>query len=321
METRANYVLVGLFTLIAILVAFSLVWFIARIGDRLLLLPLDIRIPGSVTGLGESSAVYFNGIRVGQVRRLVFDDFNPGMVIAKAEVSSLTPITRSTQATIGFQGLTGLASVEMQGGSLDEPNLLEEAEREGAVARIDAEPAILNNLMTTAQGMLVRADSAVSELELFIRDVRGPLTRTVQNVERFTRTLDENRDDIDVIISMTRQMMSTLNQATGRVDKIMDRLDAVFSSDDENSVVMQLQETLAAIAHTTQTLNRRIDPIADNIEHFSAQGLRELQALIGESRRSVGRIEQVISELEKNPQRLLFGGAGSVPEYDGRKRR
>jgi len=49
--------------------------------------------------------------------------------------------------------------------------------------------------------------------------------------------------------------------------------------------------------------------------------LRELQALIGESRRSVNRIEQAISELEKNPQRLLFGGSGSVPEYDGRKRR
>jgi len=321
METRANYVLVGLFTLMVLLVGFSLVWFIARIGDRLQLLPLDIRIPGSVTGLGESSAVYFNGIRVGQVRRLVFDDSNPGMVIAKAEISSLTPITRSTVASIGFQGLTGMSSVELQGGALDEPNLLQEAEREGAVARIDADPAIINNILVTAQDIVTRADGAVGELELFIKEARVPLTNTVRNIEQFTHHLNENGEDIEAIISATRQVMTSLNQASGRVNAIMDKLDTALAPEGENSIIVQTQTTLASIGRATETLNRRIDPIADNIERFSNQGLRELQALIGESRRSVNRIEQAISELEKNPQRLLFGGGGSVPEYDGRKRR
>jgi len=321
METRANYVLVGSFTLVVMLVAFALVWFIARIGDRLQLLPLDIRIPGSVTGIGESSAVYFNGIRVGQVRRLVFDDSNPGMVIAKAEISSLTPLTRSTQATIGFQGLTGLSYVELQGGALDEPNLLLEAEIAGAVARIDADPPMLNNLLTTAQGLLTRTDGAISELELFIKDARPPLTRTVHNIEQFTTTLDDNRDDIGVIISTTRQMITSLASVSTRVETMMDKIDVILSPDNENSVIVQAQEVLASIAQVSDRLGRRIDPIADNIERFSSQGLRELQALIGESRRSVNRIEQAVSELEKNPQRLLFGGGGSVPEYDGRKRR
>jgi len=322
METRANYVLVGLFTLMVMLMAFALIWFTARLGESRNLLPLDIRIPGSaVTGLNESSTIYFNGIRVGQVRRLVIDDSNPGMVIAKAEINATTPITRSTQATLGSQGLTGLAFVELQGGSLDEPNLLHEAEREGAVARIDADPSSLNNLLATAQNIFTRAEGAISELETFIRDVREPLTQTTHNIEKFTATLDENRDDINVIISTTRQMMTSLAKASTRVDNIMDKLDVMLSPDNENSVILQAQETLASIARATDTLNRRIDPIADNIERFSAQGLRELQALIGESRRSVTRIEQAISDLEKNPQRLLFGGGGSVPEYDGRRRR
>jgi len=321
METRANYVLVGLFSLMVMVVAFALVWFIARVGDSRNLLPLDIRIPGSVTGLGESSAVYFNGIRVGQVRRLVFDDSNPGMVIAKAEINATTPITRSTQATLGFQGLTGLAFVELKGGGLNEPNLLQEAEREGAVARIDADPSTLNNLLATAQDIFARAEGAISELELFIKEVRAPLTQTVQNVQQFTTTLSDNRDDIDVIIATTRQMMSSLSHASTRVDGIMDKLDVMLSPDNDNSVIVHAQETLASIARATDTLNRRIGPIADNIEHFSSQGLRQLQALIDDSRRSVNRIEQTINELEKNPQRFIFGGGGSVPEYDGRRRR
>jgi len=321
METRANYVLVGLFTLMVLLVGFSLVWFIARIGDRLQLLPLDIRIPGSVTGLGESSAVYFNGIRVGQVRRLIFDESNPGMVIAKAEISSLTPITRSTVASIGFQGLTGMSSVELQGGALDEPNLLQEAENDGAVARIDADPAVLNNILATAQDIVTRADGAVGELETFLKEVRPSLTRTAHNIEQFTSSLNNNREDIEAIIGSTRQMMGSLSQASSRADKIMDRLDVLLSTEDDNSLIVQAQTTLTAIARTTETLGRRLDPIADNIERFSGQGLRELQALIGESRRSINRIEQTITELEKNPQRFIFGGGSSVPEYDGRKRR
>jgi len=321
METKANYVWVGLFTLMVMLVAFALVWFTARIGDRSNLLGLDIRIPGSVTGLGESSAVYFNGIRVGQVRRLVLDDSNPGMVIAKAEINATTPITRSTEATLGFQGLTGLAFIELKGGSLNEPNLLQEAESEGAVARIDADPSTLNNLLATAQDIFARADGAISELELFIKDVRPPLTQTVHNVQQFTTTLNDNRDDIDVIIATTREMMGSLAKASTRADSIMDKLDVMLSPDNENSVIVHAQETLASIARATETLNRRIDPIADNIEHFSSQGLRQLQALIDDSRRSVTRIEQAISELEKNPQRFIFGGGGSVPEYDGRRRR
>jgi len=321
METRANYVLVGLFTLMVMAVAFALVWFIARVGDSRNLLPLDIRIPGSVTGLGESSAVYFNGIRVGQVRRLEFDDSNPGMVIAKAEVAATTPITRSTQATLGFQGLTGLAFIELKGGSLQEPNLLQEAENEGAVARIDADPSSLNNLLATAQDIFARADGAISELEIFVKDVRPPLTRTVRNIENFTTTLSDNRDDIDVIIATSREMIGSLAKASTRVDSIMDKLDEMLAPDNENSVVVHAQQTLAAIARATETLNRRIDPIADNIEHFSSQGLRQLQALIDDGRRSVNRIEQTISELERNPQRFIFGGSGSVPEYDGRRRR
>lgn len=46
-----------------------------------------------------------------------------------------------------------------------------------------------------------------------------------------------------------------------------------------------------------------------------------MQALVTESRQSVQRIERAISDLEKNPQRVIFGGSGNVPEYDGRTRR
>jgi len=325
METRANYVLVGAFTLITLVVAFILVLFITRLADNRDLLPLDVRIPGSVTGLGESSQVYFNGIRVGQVHRLVLDDTNPAMVIAKTQIAASTPVTRSTEATLGFQGLTGLAFIELKGGSLDEANLLEEAEKENAVARIDADPSTINNLLTTAQNIFARADNVLGELEGFAREVRGPMTETVYHVNRFTSILEENRETVGTIITDAGEMIGKLNAATSRIDGHIDglltKLDAMLSPDNQQSIVVEARETLASIRQLSDNLNSRVDPIVNNVERFSNQGLRQIEALLNDGRRSVTRIERAIGELEKNPQRLIFGGGNSVPQYDGRPRR
>ena len=65
METRANYVIVGIFTVAAILAAFGFVYWTAAIGDRGETALLRIRIPGSASGLGRGSFVLFNGVKVG----------------------------------------------------------------------------------------------------------------------------------------------------------------------------------------------------------------------------------------------------------------
>ncbi|UXN04595.1 MULTISPECIES: MlaD family protein [unclassified Bartonella] len=321
METKASYVLVGSFTLGTLAAAFAIILYFGHFLDNRNLAPLDIRIPGSVTGLSASSQVLFNGIKVGTVRQLVFDDTNPNVVIAKTEVNRTIRITRSTQATLGFQGLTGLAFIELKGGSLNESNLVEEAQKEGAVARIDADPSTLNNLLATAQDIFARANEALTQLEGFIKDARGPLTQTAKNAELFSNTLVDNRDDIDKIMTDTREMMARLSNASQKTDAIMAKLDNMLSPDNKNSVVVQAQETLASIKQTSDTLNAHIKPIANNVERFSGQGLRNIEALVNDSRISVQRIERALTDLEKNPQQILFGSGSSVPQYDGRNRR
>ena len=321
METRADYVTVGIFTVVTLIAAFMIVYFIARMGDSRHLEPLDVRVPGSVTGLGESSQVFFNGIRVGTVKRLVLDDTNPNMVIAKTEINGTTPITRSTVATLGFQGLTGLAFIELKGGSLNEPNLLEEANKTDTVARIDADPSTFNNLLATAQDIFARANSALGELEGFVRDVRQPLTETIENSRNFSKTLNDNRESVQQILDDTKQMMARLNTASEKVDSIMAKLDTMLSPDNKNSVVVQAQETLASIQKATDTINQHIGPISENLEKFSGQGLRNVEALVNDSRRSIDRIERSISDLEKNPQRIIYVVNGTVPQYDVRSRR
>ena len=330
METKANYVMVGVFTLIVSLLAFGFVYWIARFGEARDSLPLDVRIPGSVTGLTVGSQVLFNGIKVGDVRRLHLDETNPTMVIVQTRVNATTPITRSTAATLGFQGLTGQAYIELKGGSLDEPNLLTEADKEDTVARIDADPSAVNNLLATAQDIAARANSVLGQLEGFVTEARGPLTDTINNTKTFTdalaknaniiQELGENTGNINQIVTDAKDMMARLNAASARVDAILEKTDRLLSTDDKDGVVAQATATLESIRQTSDNLDKRLGPIANNLERFSGQGLREVQGVVQDSRRAIQRIEQAVTELERNPQRLIFGGPGSVPQYDGRRR-
>ncbi len=176
------------------------------------------------------------------------------MVIVKTRVNATTPITRSTAATLGFQGLTGQAYIELKGGRLDEPNLLTEAAKVDTVARIDADPSAVNNLLATAQDIAARANSVLSQLEGFVKDARGPLTDTINNTKTFTdalaknaniiQELGENTGNINQIVTDAKDMMARLNAASVRVDAILAKTDKLLSSDDKNGVVAQAKATL-----------------------------------------------------------------------------
>jgi phospholipid/cholesterol/gamma-HCH transport system substrate-binding protein len=457
METRANYVLVGIFTLVTVLAAFGFVYWTAGIGDRGEVSTLRFRIHGSASGLVRGSVVLFNGVKVGDVTRVYIDVSNPAVAIADAQVDRLTPVTRSTQADVGLAGLTGQANIEMRGGNPAEPNLLDLAEAEDTIAELTANPSAVANLLESAQSLFVRADAVLLELEGFATDARGPLTETLKNVEKFSAALGDNAgsideflasvgtlsqsltavsgrldstlsaaeeligsvdreqvkatvanieqfttrlneatvnldqimknveegvasiskftesangtlarvdsviesvdpaavrtaltnfeqasttvnaavndigkvaekvgnraDDIDAIITDAKQLSSRLAQASEKVDGILVKVDDLLGSDDAGGLMAEASETLKAFREVADTLNARMGTITDGLARFSGQGLRDVESLVRDSRRSITRIEQAITDLERNPQRILSGGAGGVREHDGRSRR
>lgn len=457
METRANYVIVGIFTLVTVLAAFGFVYWTAGFGDRGEVATLRFRIHGSASGLVRGSVVLFNGVKVGDITRVYIDVSNPSVAIADAQVDRLTPVTRSTQADVGLAGLTGQANIEMRGGNPAEPNLLDLAEAEDTIAELTANPSAVANLLESAQSLFVRADAVLAELEGFATDARGPLTETIRNVERFSGALGDNADqideflasvgslsqsltavsgrldstlaaaeeligavdreqvrttvanieqfttrlneastdldaimrgveesvaqiaqfsesanrtlaridavvdsvdpasvrtaltnfeqasttvnaavndigkvaekvgnraeDIDAIVTDARQLAARLSQASERIDGILVKVDGLLGSDEAGGLMTEASDTLKAFREVADTLNARMGTITDGLARFSGQGLREVEALVRDSRRSINRIERAITDLERNPQRIITGGAGAVREFDGRSRR
>jgi phospholipid/cholesterol/gamma-HCH transport system substrate-binding protein len=140
-------------------------------------------------------------------------------------------------------------------------------------------------------------------------------------VAKVTERFGERAGDIDGIITDAQQIAARLNEASKRVDGVLARVDSLLGSGEAEGLMSDAGETLRAFREVADTLNARMGTITDGLARFSGQGLREVESLVRDSRRSITRIEQAITDLERNPQRIITGGAGSVREYDGRARR
>ena len=114
METRANYVLIGAFTLAVIAAAFGFVLWFQALHTTKLRSPLRVVFEGPASGLRNGGSVNFNGIRIGEVISVKLD--NPRRVVALAMVENKAPIRKDTLVGLEFQGLTGVAAISLKGG-------------------------------------------------------------------------------------------------------------------------------------------------------------------------------------------------------------
>ena len=166
METRANYVLIGLFTLAVIAAAFGFVmWFSGaeKPGGRN---TYKIVFTGSVSGLSVGGWVLFNGVRVGEASKIDLMPQDPSRVYALIRIDSRVPVHTDTQAQLEYTGLTGVASVALKGGSTDTP-LLQTTEKEPGV--IYAEPSEFQDLVASARRIALQASEFLTKSTRFNR--------------------------------------------------------------------------------------------------------------------------------------------------------
>jgi phospholipid/cholesterol/gamma-HCH transport system substrate-binding protein len=255
METRANYALIGLFTLAVIAAAFGFVYWFSG-GDRgQARQAVRIVFSGSVAGLSKGSSVAFNGLRVGEVTDISLLPEDPRRVVAIAQLDSTTPIRSDTRARLEYQGLTGVANIGLSGGEPGAPPLA--AGPGQPLPTIFADRSDFQDLIETARNIARRADDVLERVGRVVSDNEGSINRTVQNVERFSQALGENAEGID-------RFLAQVGQAAEKVGPLAEKLETLATNVDE--VVRAVDR-------------QRVTRIVENVDNFT-------QAL-GESREAI----------------------------------
>jgi phospholipid/cholesterol/gamma-HCH transport system substrate-binding protein len=305
METRANYALIGVFTLAVIAAAFGFVlWFSGaeKPGGRT---TYKIIFTGSISGLSEGGFVLFNGVRVGTVTKIDLLQQDPSRVYALIEVDAKAPVRADTKARLEYTGLTGVASVALTGGALDAPPL---PATQGPPV-IVADRSDYQDLVETARRVATQASDFFTKTNRLIDDNSASITASVKNAEKFSDALAAESDGLKNFMGAIADFGKSIKPLTAKLETLV--------GDADNVVKGEVAAAAKSIKKAADDLDSRMKEIAANINRFSGSGLRQYEALAVDGRKTLEQFNQAVRSLENNPQQFLFGKSPQIPEYSG----
>lgn len=254
METRANYILIGIFTLLSILGTLAFFIWLASVQVNKQYQTYGILFD-DVSGLDPSGDVSFNGISVGRVIGLRIDTDNPSKVFTTIEIEADTPIRSDTVAQLQSQGVTGVAYISLSGGNPTAPPLV--ANAEGWIII----PSRRSNLQTLVQDAPDLLDEATKLLEQF-QALTGPENQEL--VSSILRNLDASSGRLDQALDDFSEISGTVRSATVQITAFTDRLDTIGTS--VANTLEQADSTLTAATGAFETAQKALDGSVDAID-------------------------------------------------------
>lgn len=288
MENRAHAIAAGLFVIfLSAAVAAVIMWFTggAATRDKYLLVS---EFP--VTGLNPQAVVRYRGVSVGKVENIRLDPKDSHSILIRIAVDKDLPLTKDAYAQLGYQGLTGLAFIQLN----DEGGKAERLQTDpDNPAQIPLRPSALDSITNSGQRLLSNANGLVERLNLLLNDqnqarfshilentegVTGRLRGVVSQLEPGLKTLPGLAADASSVLKHTDQLVIDLNQIAAKINQ-------------QGGPVDSLSQTAGELTDTMHKLREATEGITRNT-------------------RSVDRF---LLQLEEQPRSLLFGRSPPLP--------
>lgn len=242
METKANYVLIGAFTLAVVAAAFGFVFWFQNLGAAAQRIPLRIVFEGAASGLRTGGNVNFNGIKIGEVTSIKLDD--PKRVIVIAAVDKNAPIRKDSLVGLEFAGLTGVSSISLKGGSVEAGGV---PVAEDGVPTLTADPNAIQDIGEAVRGVLQNVNKLVTENQ-------EALKSSMANIEVFSKSLASNSARIDSIMGGVDGLMGEkgeLQAAARSFRELAENLDKRSAG-----LIIDGRRTLADISRAVNNFDR-----------------------------------------------------------------
>lgn len=306
METKANYVLIGAFTLLVSLFVLMFALWAAKYSSDREWQDYSVLFSEPVTGLAEGSSVAYNGISVGTVKLLRLDPQDPRRVTALLRLYADAPVKVDTFAKIATPSLTGAPIIQLTGGS-PQAKLLREVDTSEAPL-IKTEPSALQNIQDTANKLVQRVDTLVSEENIAsiaaslraIEDVTGTVAAERAQIAMLLRGLKQNSDQLAVAINSTNGAINGVNR------NLVEQLPALTA---------RLDGTLLRLQDATGNANSLLAENRGPIREFTQDGLAQIGPTMKELRATAREVRILVDNLNESPIGFIRGRNG-VREFD-----
>jgi len=315
METRASYTLVGAFVLGLMTVLIGAAVWLAGFQFNERPTRYLIFFEGDVTGLGVGSPVRYHGVPVGTVRDIRLDSENVERVRVQVDVARETPIKTNTVAELGLQGITGVAFIQLTGGTRDAPVLV--ARSKDAMPVIQSRRSLLQEVVTRVPELLQKSVLIADRLARLVDEKNiASISATLDNLRRTSELMGAEEGELRTFLRESRRTVESVRGALGDLQKLVrtmnekagplaDSADVALA--DAKKTLADIRAAAAGVRQVANTLQTMASGSEGPMLEFARSGLYELTLFLGEARVLVDALTRLTSRIERDPAQFFFG--------------
>ena len=314
MENKSHALAAGIFVLVvAALLAGLAVW-LTR--DNANYEQYELSTKDGVTGLQPQAAVRYKGVSVGKVTRIGFDPQVEGNVLIRIAVNEQAPIGPKTFAVLGYQGVTGLAHVQLDDAEQPYPEL---PPGPSGLPRLPLKPSPFGQLAEQGPAILTQVEEATRRINQVLGD---------GNQQKLTEALTQIGQAAGSVSALSQRLDATVAQ---RLDPALAAIPPLASEARKTLLTVQqagnsVSALAADVSKTTQRLGAEGGPIdqitvgtqalARAADQFGTTTLPRLNRAADDTSRAARQLSRTAGGVSDNPQLFIYG-SGRIPPGPG----
>lgn len=307
METKANYLIIGILTLVGLAASLVFVLWLAKVEVERQYAYYEVSFE-NVSGLGSAGDVRYNGLPVGQVIDLRLDPDDPSKVRVRIEVDAATPVKTDTEVSLQGQGVTGVSFVGLSGGS-------QEAEDLPQNGILIAKASPLQSVLEGAPELLQRAVTLLENVDEVVNEEnRAAISDVLGNLASASGRLDRALEDFEALSANLRQAAQEVARFSGRLDSLADTAEVTLTTATD-----ALQRGQSAFAAGEQALLSADDTLKSAGETFAAaQSLieGELTDFARQGTSTAAQLQATLGRIEAPAMAALDAGNDALREAE-----
>ncbi len=292
MYSRVNYTIVGIFVL---LFGAGMVWFGFWLAKYDLQEEFDIyklEMHESVAGLSIDSNVKLRGVDIGSVSNIRINPQDIEKVEVFVKIKKGIPIKEDMVAHTAMFGVTGLLSIEIEGGTNEAKTLVP---TDDYIPLIKTRPSFLTQLAGDIGGASGKIEALLVQSQKLLSDENiEKLGNILDNIEQMTAKGEALEEKVIVTLDEFRVSLEDMNRDFKQIQKD-------FAEIKQVSV-----PTIDKLMETSKNFNRVTLKVENTIERGDYNLKQIFEPMLIEIRILTNQLNTMSRQLEQNPSDLLF---------------
>jgi phospholipid/cholesterol/gamma-HCH transport system substrate-binding protein len=310
MENKSHALAAGTFVLLLGAVLISLAVWLTR--DTRALQSYELSGAVNVSGLQPQASVRYLGVSVGKVITIGLDPQAPGHVLVRIDVDDHAPINTRTVASLGFQGVTGLAFIQLSDTPLADATAHAASTPLPPGSRIILKPNLMSQLTDRGErllGQLEQASDRVNQLlspdnQQVLMSAVGHIGQAASELQQLTA---QTRSTLPVLIQSGQDTLDIMQATSLRVG---DSADVARTSAQSFERVTQ---RMYAPGGTLDQLHLGADVLVATGQSLRVNTLPRVDQAVQDASRTTRQLGELTQTLTDNPQALLLGKPALLP--------